>query len=175
LRRLAIVLLVAGWCCSDQIQDPLARAREHAQHVQGKGEAKAYVELVRVLVDDAGTQYSGQHYEEAAKELDEAKNALNKARSSAEEHKHDIKQCDLILAKVDRRLRDYGHSFSAQDRPRVERYVRQPGGQDWLLTVGRDIHGSISLPSIGCELALAEIYDKVDLPTDVPALHPRQP
>jgi len=51
----------------------------------------------------------------------------------------------------------------AQDRPRVERYVRQPGGQDWLLTVVRHAQGSISLPSIGCELSLAEVYDRVAL------------
>ncbi|GAC1644016.1 MAG: hypothetical protein NVS9B15_00830 [Acidobacteriaceae bacterium] len=120
MKRLAVLLICFASCCADQVQDPLARAREHAQHVQGKGAAKAYVELVRVLVDDAGAQYSGQHYDESAKELEEAKDALAKARQSAEQHKHDIKQCDLILDKVDRRLRDYGHSFSAEDRPRVQ-------------------------------------------------------
>lgn len=70
-------------------------------------------------------------------------------------------------------LREY--MLIAQDRPRVERYVRQPGGQDWLLTAVRDMRGSISLPSIGCELALAEIYDKVDLPANALPLHPGQP
>ena len=62
----------------------------------------------------------------------------------------------------------------AQDRPRVERYVRQPGGQDWLLTMVRHAQGSISLPSIGCELSLAEVYDKVDLPPEPPSLHREQ-
>jgi hypothetical protein len=59
----------------------------------------------------------------------------------------------------------------AQDRARVERYLRQPCGQDWLLTVVRDTGSSISLSSIGCELPLSKIYDKVDLP-EAPPLHP---
>ena len=122
MSRLVMVLLIA---CSvgaaDQLTDPVARAREHAQHVQGKSEAKAYVELVHALVDDAGTKYTAQQYDEALKDLDEAHDALQHASTSAEQHKHDIKQCDLILDKVDRRLRDFKRAFAAQDRPKVEK------------------------------------------------------
>jgi Uma2 family endonuclease len=47
----------------------------------------------------------------------------------------------------------------AQDRMRVEHYRRQPNG-DWLLTErsGQEI---LRLESLGCEVPLAEIYDKV--------------
>jgi Uma2 family endonuclease len=51
----------------------------------------------------------------------------------------------------------------AQDRPHVERFARQADGQ-WLLT---EVNGSVAilaLPSIGCELALSEVYRKVTLP-----------
>jgi len=51
----------------------------------------------------------------------------------------------------------------AQDRPHVERFARQADGQ-WLLT---EVNGSaaiLALPSIGCELALSEVYRKVTLP-----------
>src|SRR5262249_44191428 len=48
----------------------------------------------------------------------------------------------------------------AQDRPRVERYARQGEGE-WLLTVASGLEGVIALPSIGCELALREVYRKI--------------
>ncbi len=51
----------------------------------------------------------------------------------------------------------------AQDRPRVERYVRQAEGDEWLLTEFSGLEATVSLPEIGCELALAEVYDKVVL------------
>ena len=53
----------------------------------------------------------------------------------------------------------------AQDRPRVERYVRQ-GEEEWLLTVTTGLAGRVSLSSIECELRLAEVYRKVTFPED---------
>jgi Uma2 family endonuclease len=52
----------------------------------------------------------------------------------------------------------------AQDRRRIERFVRQGESEDWLLTEVSDPTERIALASIGCELALAEVYDKVSLP-----------
>lgn len=52
--------------------------------------------------------------------------------------------------------------FVAQDRVRVERYVRQ--GARWILESegdGRDV--VLPLEAIGCELSLAEVYDKISL------------
>ena len=49
----------------------------------------------------------------------------------------------------------------AQDRPFVEVFERQEG-ERWLLSEYRGHKSIVSLPSIGCELQLAEIYDKVD-------------
>jgi Uma2 family endonuclease len=58
-----------------------------------------------------------------------------------------------------------GYVVIAQDRPRVEHYARQAEGQ-WLLTVTTGLDGVVSLPSIGCELALREVYRKVPFPED---------
>jgi Uma2 family endonuclease len=52
----------------------------------------------------------------------------------------------------------------AQDRQRIERFVRQGESEDWLLTEVSDPAASVTLPSIGCELALVEVYDRVSLP-----------
>jgi len=50
----------------------------------------------------------------------------------------------------------------SQDKRHVEPYVRQPDHQ-WLLSETDSLDGKVTLSAIGCELALAEIYDKVDL------------
>ena len=48
----------------------------------------------------------------------------------------------------------------AQDRPRVEHFLRQDG-HVWLYTEVSGLEGSVSLPSLGCEVPLSEIYDQV--------------
>jgi hypothetical protein len=58
----------------------------------------------------------------------------------------------------------------AQDRPSVEVYERQPDGWQWLLSEANDLSESLSLPSIGCTLALAEVYDNVSF---APPARPR--
>jgi Uma2 family endonuclease len=51
----------------------------------------------------------------------------------------------------------------SQDRLLVEHFARQDSGQ-WLYTVYTDLSASVHLSSIGCDLPLAEIYDRVVLP-----------
>lgn len=48
----------------------------------------------------------------------------------------------------------------AQHECRVEQYIRQPGNQ-WTLKETHDLSEVIQLSSIQCQLALADIYDKV--------------
>jgi Uma2 family endonuclease len=53
----------------------------------------------------------------------------------------------------------------SQDKPLVEHFARQQGGQ-WLYTAYTDLSASIHLPSIDCQLPLAEIYDRVEFPPE---------
>ena len=50
----------------------------------------------------------------------------------------------------------------AQDEPRIEQYLRQPAGR-WLYAAVAGLDSVISLPTIQCELSLAEVYDRVEL------------
>jgi Uma2 family endonuclease len=50
----------------------------------------------------------------------------------------------------------------AQTKPHIEHYVRQPDNR-WLLAEADNLPGTLHLPSIDCRLALAEVYDKVDI------------
>lgn len=49
----------------------------------------------------------------------------------------------------------------AQDRIHIEHYTRQPD-QRWILQEYSDPAASVALPSIGAELQIAEIYEKVE-------------
>ncbi|MDS4031337.1 MAG: Uma2 family endonuclease [Candidatus Contendobacter sp.] len=53
----------------------------------------------------------------------------------------------------------------AQHRSHVESYRRQPDHQ-WLLTECNGLDGTLRLQSIDCDLALAEVYAKVELGED---------
>ena len=50
----------------------------------------------------------------------------------------------------------------AQDRPHIEHYVRQASGR-WLLSEANGLDNSLHLNSIGCDLSLADVYEKLDL------------
>lgn len=58
-------------------------------------------------------------------------------------------------------LREY--LLVATDRTHVDLYTRQPDGR-WLLRSASRLEDSLDLESVGCRLALADLYEKVDLP-----------
>ncbi len=51
----------------------------------------------------------------------------------------------------------------AQDKHHVEHFVRQSDNR-WLLSETNRLEDTIHLSSIDCNLALAEVYDKVEMP-----------
>jgi Uma2 family endonuclease len=50
----------------------------------------------------------------------------------------------------------------AQDTDHIEHYIRQPN-QQWLLTESDRLLETIFLPSIDCQLVMADVYDKVEV------------
>ncbi len=54
----------------------------------------------------------------------------------------------------------------AQDKVLVEHYARHgDNGGQWILTVISDSDGALHLASIGCDVALQDIYDRVEFPS----------
>src|SRR5271157_3156772 len=49
----------------------------------------------------------------------------------------------------------------AADRIHIDRYTRRPDGQ-WLLTSASKPEETLDLESVGCRLAVADLYEKVD-------------
>ncbi len=59
-------------------------------------------------------------------------------------------------------LQDY--VLIAQDSMRIEHYARQ--GEQWILTDVTSADGIVTLASIGCTLALSDVYEKVTFESD---------
>ena len=53
----------------------------------------------------------------------------------------------------------------SQSSPIIEHYTRQPADR-WLLTDYKGLDAVALIPSIGCELRLADVYDKVTWPVE---------
>lgn len=49
----------------------------------------------------------------------------------------------------------------AQDKPQVEHYTRPDAASDWDVAIVSGLDGVVALRSIGCTLALAEVYRRV--------------
>ncbi len=58
-----------------------------------------------------------------------------------------------------RSLREY--VLVSQDEPRIRSYLRHDDGS-WRMNAVTGLEGTVRLESIGCELRLADIYDRVD-------------
>ncbi|HXG67483.1 MAG TPA: Uma2 family endonuclease [Blastocatellia bacterium] len=96
----------------------------------------------------------------------------------ADDHKDTLLNPTLIVEVLSKSTKDYdrGEKFEhyrtlesfreyvlvAQDRHHVEHHVRQ-SDNTWLLSETNRIEDTIELVSIGCRLALNEVYDKVDV------------
>lgn len=53
----------------------------------------------------------------------------------------------------------------AQDKPHIAHYVRQ-ADHTWVFSETYDVNASVHLPSITCDLALADVYAKVEFETE---------
>jgi len=79
--------------------------------------------------------------------------------SEATERYDRVKKFDLYRALPS--LQEY--VLVSQSEPRVEQFLRQPDGE-WNLRITTDPTAFVDLTSIECEIALAEIYERVGFP-----------
>ena len=97
----------------------------------------------------------------------------------ADEQKDTLLNPTLIVEVLSESTKDYdrGEKFEhyrtlpslseyvliAQDKYHVEHFLRQPDNR-WLLSETNLLEDTIHLSSIACDLALAEVYDEVEMP-----------
>jgi len=53
----------------------------------------------------------------------------------------------------------------SQDRPQIEHFIRQPSGR-WAFDTYEGLDAEVPIPSIGCTLKLADVYDRVTFPEE---------
>ena len=58
-------------------------------------------------------------------------------------------------------LREY--LLVAQDAPQIEHFIRQQDDDQWLWSIAETREATITLPSVGCTIALADIYADLTL------------
>jgi len=99
-------------------------------------------------------------------EDDQFDTLLIEVLSDSTERYDRVKKFDLYRALPS--LQEY--VLVSQSEPRIEQLLHRPN-EEWTLRITTDPTAIISLPSIGCEIPLAEIYDRVEfLPSDKKAL-----
>jgi Uma2 family endonuclease len=59
----------------------------------------------------------------------------------------------------------------SQKEPRIEQFVRQPGGQ-WVLTEANGLNPTLEIPSLGIRIALSEVFANVKFAPLAPQLQP---
>jgi Uma2 family endonuclease len=102
-----------------------------------------------------------QHFED--EHLDTLLNPtlLIEVLSDSTEHYDRVKKFDLYRALPS--LQEY--LLVSQSTPRIEQFLRQPN-EDWTLRITTDPTAFIHMPSIDCEIPLAEIYERVEFPVE---------
>jgi Uma2 family endonuclease len=53
----------------------------------------------------------------------------------------------------------------SQTKPHIEHFIRRSNGE-WLYSLQRGLDGNLELASVGCTLALADIYDRIVFPPE---------
>ncbi|HLJ20305.1 MAG TPA: Uma2 family endonuclease [Stellaceae bacterium] len=56
----------------------------------------------------------------------------------------------------------------SQAKPHIERFLRRDDGE-WLFTAVEGLEATLRMTSIGCELRLAQVYDRVEFEGEPPA------
>jgi len=105
----------------------------------------------------------------------------------ADDHRDTLLNPNLIVEVLSESTENYdrGHKFElyrsleslqeylmiSSQRISAELFTRQPDGR-WMLTASSRLGDSLDLQSVGCRLALADLYEKVDFSPPEPVIRP---
>ena len=149
--------------------------RELSQQLRG-GPCEVYVADMRVKVDEAGL-YTHPDVVAACAEIrfeDDVTDTLINPTLVVEVLSRSTEAYDrgekFAHYRCLESLREY--LLLAQDRVRAEHYARE--GDRWVLTELSSLDDVLTLPSIGCRVRLADVYERVKLPADTPTASPER-
>jgi hypothetical protein len=100
--------------------DPLADLRKRAEDSEGGDRAKLFVELAHHEIEDADAKFTAGQADRAQAEIKQATaDAAQATKTSITTHKR-LKQTQIAVHELARRLDGIEHSLTAEDRPPVK-------------------------------------------------------
>lgn len=106
----------------------VANLRKRAEAADGGDRAKLFTELAKLEVEEANSKFSSGDADHAHAEIARATADAQQAKqSSLSTHKR-MKQTQMALHELSRRLDGIEHSLSAEDRPQVKTAVERLQG-----------------------------------------------
>ena len=103
--------------------DSLAALRKRAESAEDGERAKLYAELARLEVEDANARFTAGDADRAQAEVKEATADAEQATQSALSSHKRLKQTQMAIHQLARRLDGIEHSLSFDDRPAVKTSV----------------------------------------------------
>ncbi len=115
LRSAAIVLLLTGIALAANNSLPELKARADAAH--GGEQAKLSLEYAHRELEDANTLFTAGDVDKAQSEIGEVVEYSRKAANAASVSGKHLKQTEIHLRELSKRLHDIAETLAVEDRP----------------------------------------------------------
>jgi hypothetical protein len=121
LQSAAIVFLLTGITLAATESLPELKARADAAH--GGDQAKLCLEYAHRLLEDANTLFTDGDADKAQQEVGEVVEYGHKAADAASASGKHLKQTEIELRKLSKRLHDIAETLALEDRPPLQKAV----------------------------------------------------
>jgi hypothetical protein len=115
LRSAAIVFLLTSMALA--ANDALSALKTRADAAHGGEQAKLCLEYAHALLEDANTSFTNGDVDKAEREVGEVVEYSRKAADAASSSGKHLKQTEIDLRKLSKRLHDIAETLSVEDRP----------------------------------------------------------
>jgi len=124
MRSTSLVLLCVALASSVALADkPITELRQRAATASLNDQPKAYVELAEADLDLVNTYYDAADVEQARKALDELVNASEKAGHAAIQSNKRVKQTEIAIRKMSKKLADIQRTVDFEQREAVQKAI----------------------------------------------------
>ena len=121
LRSVAFCFVLAGLAVAATDSLPELKTRADAAH--GGEQAKLCLEYAHRILEDANEQYTSGDVEKGEAEVAESVTYANKAANAASSSGKHLKETEINLRKLSKRLHDIGETLAVEDRPPLQKAV----------------------------------------------------
>ena len=119
-----VVLIALSACAMAQSHEPrpeqIEQLRKRAETAEGGDRAKLYIDLARDEIEDANAKFDAGNADQAQLDVEHATADAEKAKEAAVSSHKRLKQTQIAMHELARRLDGIEHSLAAEDRPKVK-------------------------------------------------------